>query len=260
MTDVGGRLAGKAGMVTGAAAGLGRAVCHAILAEGGDLVAFDNDHDALEATVAELGGLRGDAVAHVGDVRSEADVIAAITRCEREFGSFDMLDNNAGVAVEARLHETTLEQWNLVCGVNLTGGFVVCKHGVIAMRRNGGGSIVNTGSIASLGGDPILPAYSTTKAGLLGLTRVIAVDYAQEGIRCNAICPGDMLTPMLERSFARAEDPAAFRSAMEAAYPLKRIADPAEIASAVVFLLSDEASFVTGAELVVDGGLTTKLY
>jgi len=255
-----GRLEGKAGLVTGAAAGLGRAVLLAIAAEGGCVVGLDRDREALEQTIAEAGGGPGQAVAVVGDVAVEADVVAAITACVDRFGTFNLLDNNAGVAVEARLHETSLQQWDRVCDVNLRGAFFGCKHGVIAMRAHGGGAIVNTGSIASLGGDPLLPAYSTTKAGLLGLTRSIAVDYAADGIRANAICPGDMLTPMLERSFAAAPDPAAFRATMEGAYPLKRIADPAEVAAAVVFLLSDEASFITGTSLVVDGGLTINLY
>ncbi len=256
----GGRLAGKAGLVTGAGAGLGRAVLLAIAAEGGCVVGLDPDGAALARTVTEAAGLPGRAVAHAGDVTVEADVIAAVDRCVAEFGIFNILDNNAGVAVEARLHETSVEQWRLVCEVNLTGAFFGCKHGVIAMRHHGGGAIVNTSSIAGLGGDPILPAYSTTKAGLLGLTRSIATDYAADGIRANAICPGDMLTPMLERSFTRAPDPVAFRAGMERAYPLRRIADPAEVAAAVVFLLSDEASFITGSSLVVDGGVTVNLY
>ena len=109
-------------------------------------------------------------------------------------------------------------------------------------------------------GDPILPAYATTKSGLLGLTRVIAVDYAEAGIRCNCVCPGDMDTPMLRRSFARAEDGVAMRREMEAAYPLKRIADPREVARVIVFVLSDSASFTTGAVIPVDGGLTAKCY
>jgi len=114
--------------------------------------------------------------------------------------------------------------------------------------------------IVSVVGDPILPVYGTTKSGLLGLTRSIAVAYAEDGIRCNAVCPGDMLTPMLERTFNSAPDPAAKRAEMESHYPLKRIADPREAATAVVFLLSDDASFITGSSLVVDGGLTANCY
>jgi NAD(P)-dependent dehydrogenase (short-subunit alcohol dehydrogenase family) len=254
------RLEGKAGIVTGAGAGLGRAVLLAATREGARIVAFEIDPEAGESAVEEAQAAGGAAVFHRGDVREEDDWTAAIDRCVDEFGAFDILDNNAGVAIEKRLHDTSLEDWDAVNAVNLRGTFLGCKLGVIAMRERGGGSIVNTGSIVSLTGDPILPAYATTKTGIVGLTRVIAVDYAEDGIRCNCICPGDMDTPMLQRSFARAPDPAAMRREMEAAYPLRRIADPAEIANAVVFLLSDESSFVTGSLLVADGGLTAKCY
>jgi NAD(P)-dependent dehydrogenase (short-subunit alcohol dehydrogenase family) len=195
-----------------------------------------------------------------GDVTREADVVGAIELCIDEFGTFNVMDNNAGVALERRLHETSESDWDQIMEVNLKGAFFGCKHGVIAMRERGGGSIVNTGSIVSLVGDPNLPAYATTKTGLVGLTRVVAVDYAEDGIRCNIICPGDMLTPMLQRTFDLSDDPDAVRRTMEQAYPVKRIADPAEVASAAVFLLSDESSFMTGSQLVIDGGLTVKCY
>ena len=255
-----GRLAGKAGVVTGAAAGLGRAVLRAVCAEGAQIVALDRDASALADAVTEVDAAGGQAIAYEGDVTNEADFVGAIERCIDEFGTFNVLDNNAGIALERRLHDTSESDWDSIISVNLKGAFFGCKHGVIAMRERGGGSIVNTGSIVSLVGDPNLPAYATTKTGLLGLTRVVAVDYAEDRIRCNAICPGDMLTPMIERTWELADDPAAARREMEAAYPVKRIADPAEVAAAVVFLFSDESSFMTGAQLVVDGGLTVKCY
>ena len=255
-----GRLEGKAGVVTGAAAGLGRAVLLEACAEGAAMVAFDRDEEAGEATVAEVRAAGGTAVFQAGDVSREADVAAAIERSVSEFGSCDLLDNNAGIAIELAMHETTEEQMDRILAVNLKGAFFACKYAVEAMRKGGGGAIINTGSIVSLVGDPVLPVYGTTKAGLLGLTRSIAVDYAEDGIRCNAICPGDMLTPMLQRTFDSAPDPAAKRAEMESFYPLKRIADPREAATAVVFLLSDDASFITGASLAVDGGLTAKCY
>jgi NAD(P)-dependent dehydrogenase (short-subunit alcohol dehydrogenase family) len=255
-----GCLAGKAGVVTGAAAGLGRAVLLAACAEGAAVVALDHDADRARETVAEAVTAGGRAVYHEGDVTREQDVVAAIQRSKSEFGAFNILDNNAGIALEKRLHDTSSAEWDSIMEVNLKGAFYGCKHGVIAMRAGSGGSIVNTGSIVSLVGDPNLPAYATTKTGLVGLTRVIAVDYAEDGIRCNIICPGDMLTPMLERTFDLADDPAAARREIENAYPVKRIADPAEVARAVVFLLSDDSSFMTGAQLVVDGGLTVKCY
>jgi NAD(P)-dependent dehydrogenase (short-subunit alcohol dehydrogenase family) len=255
-----GRLAGRAGVVTGAAAGLGRAVLVEACNEGASVVAFDRDQDAGEGAVAAAREAGGTAVFQAGDVTREADVEAAIKRSVDEFGACDLLDNNAGIAVELPMHETTEEQMDQVLAVNLKGAFFGCKYAVQAMRAGNGGAIVNTGSIVSLVGDPILPIYGTTKAGLLGLTRSIAVDYAEAGIRCNAVCPGDMLTPMLQRTFEGAPDPAAKRAEMESFYPVKRIADPREVAKAVVFLLSGDASFITGASLVVDGGLTAKCY
>ena len=144
--------------------------------------------------------------------------------------------------------------------VNLKGAFLGCKHGVLAMREHGGGSIVNTGSIVSLVGDPNLPAYATTKTGLVGLTRVVAVDYAEDGIRCNIVCPGDMLTPMLQRTFDLAADPeqaaghGSARTRSSASLIRRRSAERWSSC------FSDDSSFMTGAQLVLDGGLTVKCY
>jgi NAD(P)-dependent dehydrogenase (short-subunit alcohol dehydrogenase family) len=250
-------LAGKAGVVTGSASGLGREILLALAAAGAGVVGLDRDAESGRRVVEDAGGT---AVFVEGDVTREEDVVAAIERCRREFGSLDVMVNNAGIAVEARLHETTNEQFEAVVAVNLRGTFWGCKYAVIAMRQAGGGSIVNIGSIVSVSGDPILPVYAMTKHGILGLTRVIAVDYAADGIRCNCLCPGDMETPMIERTFAAAPDPAAARRAMEAEYPGKRIGLPREVAQAVVFLASDESSFVTGTAFMVDGGLTASTY
>jgi NAD(P)-dependent dehydrogenase (short-subunit alcohol dehydrogenase family) len=255
-----GRLEGKAGIITGGAAGLGRAVVQVCVREGARIVVFDRDAEQGICVVEAITATGGSAIFHQGDVSDEADIVSSIARCLREFGTFNIMDNNAALAVEHHLHETSAEEWDLVMAVNLRGTFLGCKHGVVAMREHGGGSIVNTSSISGLTGDPTLPAYGTTKTGIIGLTRVVAVDYAAEGIRCNAVCPGDMDTPMLQRTFARAADPAALRHSIENSYPMKRIADPFEVAEAVLFLLSDESSFITGSVLVADGGLTAKCY
>ena len=254
------RLNGKAGVITGAGSGLGREVLLAMTAEGASIVAFDKNAAGGERVVDEVREAGGTAVFQEGDVTREEDIVGAIARCREEFGGFDLIHNNAGIQIEQRLHETTNEQWEAVNNVNLRGVFWGCKHAVIAMRETGGGSIVNTASILAVTGDPFLPAYTATKTGVLGLTRAVAADYAIENIRCNCVCPGDMETPMIEKYFNATPDPENARTEMEAAYPGKRIAHPREVAMAVLFLASDEASFVNGTSIVVDGGLTGNAY
>src|SRR5207247_874698 len=154
---VGPMLEGKAGLVTGAGAGLGREVLLESCAQGAAIVGLDRDETAGEATARAVVEAGGRAVFHAGDVTDAGDVGAAIARCREEFGSFDLVDNNAAIAVEAHLHETTAEEWDSVIEVNLKGAFNVCKQAVSAMRETGGGSIVHTGSIVSLTGDPTSP-------------------------------------------------------------------------------------------------------
>ena len=245
------KLAGKAGVVTGTSRGLGREILLLAASEGASVVAMAR---------TEQESAHG-AVLLQGDVRREEDVVAAIRRCVDEFGALDFVVNNAGILGEGRLHETTNEQWDDLVATHLTGTFWGCKHAIAAMRESGrGGAIVNIGSILSFTGDGYLAAYTGMKSGVLGLTKAIAIDYAADGIRCNCVCPGDMETPMIQQYFDGTEDAAAARDEMEQAYPGKRIAHPREVASAVVYLLSDDASFVNGAPLLVDGGLTAKTY
>lgn len=250
---------GKVGVVTGAAAGLGAAIAADLASAGAHVVGLDasGELDPQARKAAEAG--EGSIELVQGDVREEADVARVVAAAVGR-GGLDFFVNNAGVALEKRLHDTSVDEWDRVSAVNLRGSFLGCKHAVLAMRGNGGGSIVNVGSIVSFLGDNLLPAYATTKAGLLGLTRVVALDYADEGIRCNAVCPGDMETPMILRTFEATGDPAAARAEMESAYPVKRIGQPSEVAKAVTFLISDGASFITGASLLVDGGLSIKPY
>ena len=255
------RCADKAGVVTGTSRGLGREILLALAREGASVVGVARDASGGNEAVAEASKAGGRAVFQQGDVRREEDVVAGIQRCRSEFGRLDFIVNNAGILGEGRLHETSNEEWDNLVATHLTGTFWGCKHAVNAMRESGrGGSIVNLGSILSFTGDGYLAAYTAMKSGVLGLTKAIAIDYALDDIRCNCICPGDMETPMIQQYFDGTEDPVAARAEMEAAYPGKRIAHPREVAAAVVFLVSDESSFVNGTPILVDGGLTAKTY
>jgi NAD(P)-dependent dehydrogenase (short-subunit alcohol dehydrogenase family) len=254
------RMQGKAGVVTGAASGLGREIAKLAAAEGGSVVVADLNEEGARSVAAEIEAAGGRAVAQPLDVTVEDSVIAAIELAKSEFGHFNFIANNAGVQLEKPLLETTNEDYDWVFDVNVRGVFWGCKHAVRAMRGNGGGTIVNTASALSLVADPFLPVYSASKHAVLGLTRAVATAYAIDGIRCNCVCPGDMQTPMIERYWAATGDAKKAREEMESIYPAKKIGQPAEVAEAVIFLASDAASYVNGSGLQIDGGLLSKVY
>ncbi len=256
-----GRLEGRRCVVTGATKGLGRETALLMAAEGATVVAVGRAEADGESLVAEAASLPGTISFVAGDVREAETHDAAVGRCT-ELGGLDVYVNNAGIlGPEGPLHETSLEDWEEVNAVNMRGVFLGCRAAIGAMLHQGhGGSSVNVGAILSLTGDPFLSSYTATKHGVLGLSRVIAVDYASRGIRCNCVLPGDMETPMILEYFAASDDPEATRAEMEGSYPQKRIAHPREVANAILFLASAEASFVNGAELLVDGALTVKAY
>jgi NAD(P)-dependent dehydrogenase (short-subunit alcohol dehydrogenase family) len=253
-----GRLAGKHAVVTGGASGLGREVVLKMVAEGARVVLVDMNAKGAAEVMNEVAD--GSIVTHIGDVTKEQTIVDAIAHCVDEFGSLDVIHNNAGWQNEAPLHETTNENWDRMVDLNLTAVFWGCKHAVLAMRESGGGSIINTASTLAFTADAMIPAYCATKAGVVGLTRAVALSYIEDGIRCNAVCPGDMDTPLTRGYFDSTPDPAATRKELEEASPIKRLANPAEIATAVIYLASDEASFANGAAFVIDGGLTIKTY
>ena len=255
------RFQDRTAVVTGATKGLGRDTALLMAAEGGRVIGIGRDEADGASLEAAARDLPGEIVFHAGDVRDESCHDGAAGRCLERFGRLDAYVNNAGIlGPEGPLHETSLEAWEEVNAVNMRGTFLGCRAAIRAMREAGGGAIVNVGSILSVTADPFLTSYTATKHGVLGLTRAIAVDYATAGIRCNCVLPGDMETPMIVEYFAASDDPEATRAEMESAYPIKRIARPEEVARAVLFLASEEASYVTGAELLVDGGLVAKAY
>jgi meso-butanediol dehydrogenase / (S,S)-butanediol dehydrogenase / diacetyl reductase len=248
-----GRLDGRSAIVTGVGSGLGQAIAREFAAEGGHVLGCDVNDGAGAGTMEGIGHYRH------ADVSREAEVEALVAAAVAEWGRLDVMVNNAAIQIEEELAETSEEQLDLILAVNLKGVFFGCKHAVRAMRP-GGGVIVNVASILGLVGDGILAAYCAAKGGVLGITRATAVRYGAEGIRCNAVCPGDIDTPLVQAYFETAEDPAALRAEVSAEYPLGRIAQPREIARTVVFLASDDSSFMSGQPLVVDGGLLADCY
>jgi meso-butanediol dehydrogenase / (S,S)-butanediol dehydrogenase / diacetyl reductase len=249
-----GRLEGRVCVVTGVASGLGRAIAGELALEGAVVVGCDIEDAGGAETMAGIGEYRH------ADVSREADIEALLAGVVERHGRLDVMVNNAAIQIEEELAETSEEQLDRVLGTNLKGVFFGCKHAVRQMTPAGGGTIVNIASILALVADGILAAYCAAKGGVLGITRATAVQYGAAGIRCNAICPGDIDTPLVQAYFDTAADPAALRASVSAEYPLGRIAQPREIARAVVFLASDDASFMSGQPLVVDGGLLAKCY
>jgi NAD(P)-dependent dehydrogenase (short-subunit alcohol dehydrogenase family) len=250
-----GPLAGRVALVTGGARGIGLATVEAFL-EAGAAVAFcDSDEAAGRAAAARVGG---NAAFWPADVAREADVAAFVAAAAARFGPPAILVNNAGVNANFDAVEMTEEEWDRFFGVDLKAAWLGAKHALPHMLAAGGGAIVN---IASLHGfvtvDGFFP-YAAAKSGLIGLTRSLALDYGPRGVRVNCVAPGFVRTRLVEASLDRAEDRAAAERAMVAGVALGRVGDPAEIARVVRFLASDEASYVTGASLLVDGGLTAR--
>ena len=247
-------LEGRCAVVTGVGSGLGQAIAREFAAEGALVLGCDVNDAAGEATMDGIG-----TYLHA-DVSREAEVEGLVAAAVERHGRLHVMVNNAAVQIEQELAETTEEQLDRILAVNLKGVFFGCKHAVRAMRPAGGGAIVNIASILGLVGDGILAAYCAAKGGVLGITRATAVQYGRDGIRCNAVCPGDIDTPLVQAYFDTAADPAALRAEVSAEYPLERIAAPREVARAVVFLAGEDASFMSGQPLVVDGGLLATCY
>jgi 3(or 17)beta-hydroxysteroid dehydrogenase len=250
-----GRVDGKVALITGGASGIGLAAARLFLDEGAKLVLTDRDKPAAAAALAVLGHA---ASFHSLDVTREDHWIAVTDAVAAEFGRLDVLVNSAGVALLRDIEATTLEEWRALMAVNLDGTFLGCKHAVRVMKERGGGSIVNMSSVAGMIGYGSLAAYGASKAGVRLLTKTVALHCARKGynIRCNSVHPSFAETPMLDAIIASARDPQKMADHTTNAAPLGRLAQPIEVARAILFLASDESTFTTGAELVVDGGLT----
>ena len=258
MAEQDGRLAGKVAIITGAASGIGASSARLFAAEGASLVLADVDADALARVARSVEQAGGAAVGVRTDVADDAQVAAMVATVLERFGRLDVLFANAGVSGPGTVDQIALADLDRVLGVNLRGSFLCARHAVPAMIRSGGGAIVFTASELALVGSPGSAAYCASKAALIGLARAMALDHAPQRIRVNCVCPGATDTPMLRRSMAREPDPAADEADIVRRLPLGRLGRPEEIARAALFLASDDASFVTGTALVVDGGWTAR--
>ena len=249
------RLQDKVALITGAGSGIGRQAALRFAAEGAAVVAVDLDGDAAAETATQVEHTGGRATAMRADVSRDEDCAAMVAAAESTYGGLHILFNNAGVMVPGDDDAETTDEavWDLTMGVNAKGVFLGCKHGIPALRRTGGGSIINTASfVALMGAATPQIAYTASKGAVLALTRELAVIHAREGIRANALCPGPLRTELLMRFLDTEEK----RQRRLVHIPLGRFGEATEIAEAALFLASDESSFVTGADFVVDGGIT----
>lgn len=246
------KFAGKTALVTGAASGIGAAAARAFATAGAAVVLADVQVDKGEALAAEIRDSGGVARFVRCDMRDEAQIEGAVARAVGDLGGLHVAFNNAGVeGATAPTADCTNDNWDFVTSINLRGVWWCMKHELPSMLAAGGGAIVNCSSIAGLVGFPGIPAYVASKHGVVGLTRAAALEYAQQNIRVNAVCPGVIQTPMIDRFVGSAPEA---RESLIAGEPVGRIGKPEEVAAAVIWLCSPEASFVTGHAMAVDGG------
>ncbi|MFQ5993180.1 MAG: SDR family NAD(P)-dependent oxidoreductase [Nitrospiraceae bacterium] len=249
------RLDGKVALITGGGVGIGEAVARAFTKAGAAVVITGRRKDVLEQVVDSIEKEQGRAVAVAGSVTDETHVRTAVAQAIQHFGKLNILVNNAGIGAFGQLlHETDDATWNEVLDINLTGVFRMTRAALPELLKAGGGSIVNISSIASLVGIPALSAYGATKGGLDALTRCLAIDYANQGIRCNAVNPGLVDTPMASSLLSDPDRAAQVLSA----YPIARPGTSDEVAKLVLFLASDDAAWITGSIYPIDGGMTAR--
>lgn len=253
-----GRLENKVALVTGAAGGIGRGIAIRFAMEGAKVGVLDLSKEASLVVVDEIKAAGGEAVALGADVGDEEQVAAAVDKLRQKYGPVTVLVNNAAVMPAGKLHETDPNDFDRCLRVNLRGAYLVSRAVIPDMLDLGIGSIIHMASVTGILGLPGLAAYTATKGGLIALARAMSTDYAGQGIRINSVSPGTIDSPMLHDFVAGQSDPDFYRRAFDKMHPIGRVGTIEEVANVFVFLASDEASFVTGANYEVDGGLGVK--
>ena len=252
------RLQGKVAIVTGAGGGIGAGLAQRFVREGAKVGLVDLNQAGCQKVVDAIRAAGGEAMAAGADVGDEADVEAAISEVRSAFGPVDILVNNAAIMPSGRIHETSPDDFDRCLRVNLRGAYLMSRAVIPEMLMHGKGNIIHMASVTGILGLPGIAAYSATKAGLIGLARAMSTDYARLGIRVNCVSPGTIDSPMLHNFLEEQSNPEYFRHAFDDIHPIGRVGTIEEVANVFVFLASDEASFVTGANYEVDGGIGVK--
>jgi NAD(P)-dependent dehydrogenase (short-subunit alcohol dehydrogenase family) len=254
------RLSGKVAVVTGAARGIGAAIANVFAREGASVVAVDVHGRELEVTVAEAHAESRPMTALISDISTLEGNQKAVLCAVATYGGLDCFVANAAIQIFGKLADTPIDVWDQVQAVNLRGAYLGAQAAIPHLSRRGGGSLIFTASVLGIVGDGDLAAYCAAKGGLRALCRSAAVAYGPQRIRCNTICPGDVRTDLFEDYVRRATDPEGELARLLAFYPMGRLASTEDIANAAVFLASDESEYITGTDLIVDGGLLAKVY
>jgi NAD(P)-dependent dehydrogenase (short-subunit alcohol dehydrogenase family) len=252
------KLQDRAAVITGAGSGIGRAMALQFAREGARVLAADVNAAAAEETAALVRDAGGEALPLQVNVTEPAEVRAMLERARDAFGGVQILCNNAGIGSTTDVVDCEPDEWDRVMAVNVKGVFLGCKYAIPIMLAGGGGSIVNTASVAGMVGIVKRAVYCASKGAVIALTKQVAVEYVERGIRCNCVCPGTVDSPWVGRLLSQTEDPQSARAALVARQPIGRLGTPEEVAAAALYLCSDDASFITGSSLVLDGGWTAK--
>jgi NAD(P)-dependent dehydrogenase (short-subunit alcohol dehydrogenase family) len=247
------RLKDKTAIVTGAGAGIGAATAELFAKEGAKVLVADYDEKSAKAVADRIGG-----VAVRADVRKSDDAKAMVDACVKAFGRVDILVNNAGRGILGTVVTTKEEDWDDIMAVNLKGVFLCSKYAIPVMKGHGGGNIVNVASTISVVGIPDRAAYVASKGGVAALTRAMAIDHTADNIRVNSVAPGVIWSNYYDRMMTQVPDPVAFKKGLQDRAPMGRVGEPIEIATAILWLASDESGFATGSMLTVDGGYTAR--